>query len=111
MPPHYLHLALAIAAEVAATSALAASAQFTRLLPSIIVVVGYAGAFWFMSLALKVLPVGIVYAVWSGLGIVAIALIGHFAFGQRLDGPAILGIVLIVAGVSVIKLMSASAGH
>lgn len=109
MPPHYLYLALAIAAEVTATSALAASAQFTRLVPSVIVVAGYAAAFWFMSLTLKALPVGIVYAIWSGLGIVAIALIGRFVLGQRLDPPALLGIALILAGVLVINLLSTSA--
>ena len=111
MPPHYLYLALAILAEVTATSALAASAQFTRLLPSLVVVVGYGVAFWLLSLTLKTMPVGIVYAIWSGMGIVAIAVIGRRAFGQRLDAPAILGIALIVAGVLVINLLSGSTRH
>ena len=111
MPPHYLYLALAILAEVTATSALAASAQFTRLLPSLVVVVGYGVAFWLLSLTLKTMPVGIVYAIWSGMGIVAIAVIGRLAFGQRLDAPAILGIALIVAGVLVINLLSGSTRH
>ena len=93
MPIHYLHLALAIAAEVAATSALAASAQFTRLGPSIIVVAGYGAAFYFLSLTLEILPVGIVYAIWSGLGVVFVALIGFLwsvKSGQfdDLDGAA-----------------------
>ena len=111
MSPQYLYLALAILAEVTATSALAASAQFTRLLPSLVVVVGYGVAFWLLSLTLKTMPVGIVYAIWSGMGIVAIAVIGRLAFGQRLDAPAILGIALIVAGVLVINLLSGSTRH
>ena len=111
MPPHYLYLALAILAEVTETSALADSAQFTRLLPSIVVVLGYGAAFWLLSLTLKAMPVGIVYALWSGMGIVAIALIGRVVFGQRLDAPAILGIALIVAGVLVINLLSGSTRH
>ncbi|MCA8879044.1 MAG: QacE family quaternary ammonium compound efflux SMR transporter [Rhodobacteraceae bacterium] len=111
MPIHYLHLALAIAAEVAATSALAASAQFTRLGPSLIVVAGYGAAFYFLSLTLEILPVGIVYAIWSGLGVVFVALIGFLVFGQRLDLPAIVGMALIIAGVLVINLMSGTARH
>ena len=97
-----------VEAAAIADSALAASAQFTRLLPSVVVVAGYAAAFWFLSLTLKALPVGIVYAIWSGLGIVAIALIGRFVLGQKLDGPAVLGIALILAGVLVINLLSDS---
>lgn len=111
MPVHYIYLFLAVAAETIGTSALQASQQFTRLGPSVLVVLGYAAAFYFMSLTLRVMPVGIVYAIWSGLGIVLIALIGYAVFGQRLDGPAILGMALILGGILVIHLFSGSAPH
>ena len=88
-----------------------ASAQFTRLWPSVLVVLAYGLSFFFMSLALKVMPVGIVYAIWSGLGIVLIAAIGYVLFGQRLDLPALLGLGLIIAGILVIHLFSDSATH
>jgi len=111
MPAHYLFLILAVAAETIGTSALQASQQFTRLVPSVLVVVGYGAAFYFMALTLKVMPVGIVYAIWSGLGIVFIALIGLVVFGQRLDLPAVLGLGLIIAGILVIQLFSGSSTH
>ncbi|MCT8160534.1 DMT family transporter [Pseudoruegeria sp. SHC-113] len=111
MPQHYLFLIAAILAETVGTTALQASQQFTRLVPSVIVVVAYALAFYLLSLTLKVMPVGIVYAIWSGLGIVFIALIGFLAFGQRLDLPAIIGISLVLAGILVIHLFSKTAGH
>ena len=111
MPPHYLYLALAILAEVTATSALAASAQFTRLLPSLVVVVGYGVAFWLLSLTLKTMPVGIVYAIWSGMGVVFITAISWVWYKQALDLAAILGLALIVAGVLVINLFSSSVSH
>ena len=111
MPPHYLYLALAILAEVTATSALAASAQFTRLLPSLVVVVGYGVAFWLLSLTLKTMPVGIVYAIWSGMGIVLISAVAWIGYRQSLDTPALVGLGLIIAGVLVVNLFSKSVGH
>jgi small multidrug resistance pump len=101
-------LLIAIIAEVAATSALKAADGFTKLWPSVIVVVGYATAFYFLSLTVRVIPVGIVYAIWSGVGIALIALVGWLILGQKLDVPAIAGIGLIAAGVMVISLFSAS---
>ncbi len=106
----YLYLIIAVAAETIGTSALQASQQFTRLVPSLLVVAGYATAFWFLSLVLRSLPVGVAYAIWSGLGILFIALIGWIVFGQRLDAWAILGMALILSGILVIQLFSA-AGH
>lgn len=111
MPNTYLILALAILAETLGTSALQASQQFTRFWPSVIVVTAYAISFYLLSMTLRVLPVGLVYALWSGLGIVLIALIGFAVFGQRLDLPAILGMGLIIAGILVIHLFSQSAAH
>lgn len=108
---HYIHLFIAIVCETIGTSALQASQQFTRLTPSIIAVVGYGGAFYFMALALRVMPVGIVYAIWSGLGIVLIAGIGYLAFGQKLDWPAVAGLGLIILGILVIHLFSATTQH
>jgi len=105
MPP-WLALALAIGAEVVATSALKSAAGFTRLGPSLLVVLGYAVSFWCLSLALKTIPVGVAYAIWSGVGIVLIALIAWAMFGQTLDAAAVLGIGLILAGVLVIQLFS-----
>ena len=108
---HYLILLLAVAAETIGTTALQASQQFTRLWPSVIVVIAYALAFYLLSLTLKIMPVGIMYAIWSGLGIVFIAIIGFAIFGQKLDAPAILGISLIIAGILVINLFSATTLH
>ncbi|MFY0624260.1 MAG: EamA family transporter [Pelagimonas sp.] len=107
----YVLLALAILAETIGTTALQASQQFTKPLPSLIVVIGYAAAFYLLSIALKTFPVGIAYALWSGLGIVFIAAIGFVAFGQKLDWPAIFGIVLILSGILVINLFSNTATH
>ena len=107
----YLILFLAIAAETIGTTALQASQQFTRLWPSVLVVIAYVVSFWLLSLTLKTMPVGIVYAIWSGLGIVLIALIGLTVFGQRLDLPAILGMGLILTGILVIHLFSNTAPH
>ena len=108
---HWLLLATAIVAEVIATSALKASDGFSRPWPSVVVVVGYAIAFWCLGLTLRSLPVGVVYAVWSSVGIALITLIGWFWFGQRLDAAALAGIGLILAGVLVIQLFSkATAG-
>ena len=105
----YLYLAIAIVAEVIGTSALKAAEGFTRPLPSLVVVVGYAAAFYFLSLALKVIPVGIAYAIWSGAGVALITLIGWVVFRQRLDAAALAGVALIVAGVVVIQFFSDAA--
>ena len=101
-----LYLALAIVAEVIATSALKASDGLTRLGPSLVVVVGYVLAFYFLALVLRSIPVGVAYAVWAGLGIVLIALVGWLLYDQVPDWPAVLGMALIVAGVLVINLFS-----
>jgi len=108
---HWLVLAAAIVAEVIATSALKASNEFTRFWPSVVVVLGYGVAFWCLAITLRTLPVGVVYAIWSGAGIALIGLIGWLAFGQKLDGPAIAGMGLIVAGVAVINIFSKSVAH
>jgi len=107
----WLLLSAAIVAEVAGTSFLKASEGFTRLGPSVIVVVGYAAAFYFLSLTLKVIPVGVAYAIWSGVGVALIAVIGWFFFGQRLDAPAILGMGMIIGGVVVLNVFSSSVAH
>lgn len=108
---NWLFLAVAIAFEVVATSALKAAEGFTRLWPSLIVVIGYVGAFYFLALTLRTIPVGVAYAVWSGVGVVLIGLIGWLVFGQTLDRAALLGMALIVSGVAVIHLFSNSASH
>lgn len=107
----WLTLGLAILAEVIATSALKASDGFTHLLPSVIVVLGYAIAFYCLSMTLRQIPLGIAYAVWSGAGTALIALIGVVVYRQKLDPAAILGIALIVAGVLVLNLFSKSGAH
>ncbi len=108
---HYVYLALAIVTETVGTSAIQASQQFTRLVPSLIVLIGYAASFYFMALTLKVMPIGIVYAIWSGVGIVLIAAIGYVVYDQRLDMPAVAGITLIIIGIVVIQLFSATKTH
>lgn len=110
MTPH-LYLAAAILLEVLATTALKASQGFTKILPSIIVVFGYAGAFFFLSLVLKTVPVGVAYAIWAGVGIALITLLAALLFGQKLDLPAIAGICLIILGVVVINVFSKTSGH
>ncbi len=102
----HLYLFIAIVGEVAATSALKAAEGFTRMVPSIVVIVGYGIAFYFLSLVLKTIPVGIAYAVWSGLGIVIITVIGAILFKQIPDLPAIVGMSFIIAGVAIIYLFS-----
>ena len=109
--PVYLILALAVLAETIGTTALQASQQFSRLVPSIIVVVAYALSFYLLSMTLKVMPVGVVYALWSGLGIILIAGIGFTVFGQRLDAAAILGLVMIIGGIAIIHLFSNTTPH
>ena len=111
MPLHYLYLVIAVAAETIGTTALQASSQFTKFWPSVLVVVAYAVAFYFLGVVLKYIPVGIAYAIWSGLGIVLISVIGFAVFGQRLDGPALLGLGMIISGIVVIQLFSNSATH
>lgn len=111
MPMHYIYLIFAIIAETIGTTALQASQQFSRLWPSVLVVIAYGISFYLLALALKFMPVGIVYAIWSGLGIVMIAIIGFVVFGQRLDLPAVLGLSLIIVGILVIHLFSNSATH
>jgi len=105
------YLAIAIVGEVIATSFLRASAGFTQLVPSIVVVVGYCVTFYFFSLALQTIPVGIGYAIWSGVGIILVSIIAFFAYGQTLDLPALIGIGLILTGVLVINLFSQSSAH
>ena len=107
----YAALGLAIVAEVIATSALKASEGFTRPGPSAIVVLGYGLAFYCLSLTLKTVPVGVAYAVWSGLGIVLITVAGYVLYRQRIDAAALIGMALIVAGVAVIQLFSKTTAH
>lgn len=108
---HWLYLAVAITAEVIATSALKASEGFTRTIPSVVVAIGYGVAFYFLSLTLKTLPVGVAYAVWSGLGVVLVSLVGFIFLGQSLDFAGCVGIGLIVAGVAVLNLFSTVTPH
>ncbi|MDX9833861.1 MAG: SMR family transporter [Desulfobulbus sp.] len=107
----YLYLAIAIIAEVTATTALKASEEFTRITPSVVVILGYGVAFYFMTLVLRDIPIGITYAIWSGLGIVLVTIIGFFFYKQTLDIPAIIGISLIVSGVIVINVFSNITSH
>ena len=107
----YFYLAVAIVAEVAATSALKASEEFTKPGPTLIVVVGYAVAFYLLTLVLRTIPVGIAYAVWAGLGIALVALMGVVLYRQVPDVPALIGIGLIISGVVVINVFSQTSGH
>lgn len=107
----WIILCVAILSEVIATSALKASDGFTKFAPSVLVIVGYAVAFYFLSLTLKVMSVGIAYAIWAGLGIVLTAIIGWLIFDQKLDTAALVGMGLIVLGVIVINLFSNASGH
>ena len=107
----YLYLAIAIVSEVIGTAALKASEEFTQLIPSLIVIVGYASAFYFLTLTLRTIPVGIAYAVWAGCGIVLICLVSWILYKQVLDAPAIIGIGLIAAGVVLINGFSNSIQH
>lgn len=107
----YSYLAIAIIAEVIATSALKASEEFTKVVPSIIVIIGYGAAFYFLTHVLKTIPVGVTYAIWSGLGIVLVTIAGIILYKQIPDLPAVLGMGLIVAGVVVINVFSKTVGH
>ncbi|MBB5721949.1 small multidrug resistance pump [Loktanella ponticola] len=111
MPSHLVALFVAVLAETIGTTALQASQQFTRFWPSVICALSYALAFYLLSLALKTMPVGIMYAIWSGLGIVLIAAIGYIVFNQKLDLPAVIGIGMILAGILIINLFSTSGTH
>ncbi len=107
----YAILALAILAEVIATTALSRSESFTRLWPTVVTVVGYVIAFWLLSYPLKVMPTGIVYAIWSGMGIVLISAVAWIWYRQTLDAAALIGLALIIAGVLVVNLFSKSLTH
>lgn len=108
---HWLYLGIAIVSEVIATSSLKAAEGFTRPLPSIIVVVGYGISFYLLSLTLRTIPIGITYAIWSGVGIALISLVGWIVYQQKLDTASLIGIGLIVSGVLVIHLFSKSSAH
>ena len=108
---HWIYLAIAIVADVIGTAALKASDGFTKLYPSLVVAVSYGISFYCLSLTLRTVPVGIAYAIWSGVGVVLVSLIGWLVFNQKLDLPALLGITLIAAGVAVLNLFSKSALH
>ncbi len=106
-----IFLAIAIVMEVIATTALKSSDSFTRLLPSVISIMGYCIAFWCLTIPMRSIPTGIIYAIWSGAGIVLIGLVGWLVHGQKLDMPAILGMGCIIAGVVIINLFSKSVAH
>jgi len=108
---HYLHLAIAILGEVVATSSLKATEDFTRLWPSLLALAGYAAAFYFLTLSLKVIPVGIAYAIWAGMGVVLVTLAAAILHSQVPDLAAVLGTALIVSGVVVIQLFSKTLVH
>ncbi len=107
----YWYLAIAIVAEVIATNALKSSEGFTKLAPSIVVVLGYGVAIYFLSLVLRSIPVGVAYAIWAGMGIVLVAIVAAVIFKQVPDMPAIIGMVLIVSGVIVINVFSKTVSH
>lgn len=111
MQMKYVLLLIAIIAEVIATSALKASEGFSRLWPSVTVVTGYAIAFYCLSLTLKQIPLGIAYAIWSGLGIVLVSVIGVVMFRQKLDTAAIIGLLFIIVGVIIVNLFSKTSAH
>lgn len=108
---NWLYLAIAILAEVVVSSSLLASHGFTRLIPSLVTVIGYIISFYMLSLALRQIPLGIAYAIWSGVGIVLLAVIGYFLYKQTLDFAAILGLGFIITGVVIINLFSQTVGH
>ncbi len=107
----YATLFTAIALEVVGTTFLQRSEQFTRLMPTLLMGLCYAGSFYFLSLALRAMPLGIAYAIWSGLGIVLVSLIGLFLFGHRLDLAAVIGLTMIVGGVIIVNMFSTSVTH
>ncbi|MDX8397313.1 MAG: multidrug efflux SMR transporter [Mariprofundaceae bacterium] len=107
----YIYLSIAIIAEVIATSSLKASGEFTRLWPSLLVITGYAVSFYFMTLTLRTIPVGITYAIWSGMGIVLVAIVAALWYKQIPDVAALLGMGLIIAGVVIIQMFSKTVQH
>ena len=107
----YFYLALAIAAEVAGTSLLKSTEEFTKLVPTTFLVIFYLISFWLMTLALRELPLGVVYAVWSGLGIVLVAVVGAFVYKEIPDLASLIGMALIISGVVVMHLFSTSIKH
>ena len=107
----WIFLSIAIVAEVIATSALKASEGFSKPLPTLLMVVGYAIAFYLLALTLRTIPVGVAYAIWSGAGIVLITAVAWFMYGQKLDLPALLGMGLIIAGVVVLNVFSKAVAH
>lgn len=111
MSKYHLYLIAAIACEVAATTALARSDGFTRLWPSLLAVAGYALAFWLLSFPLRTMPTGIVYAIWSGMGIVLITGVSWVWYRQTLDAPALIGISLILLGVVIVNVFSSAVSH
>nr|WP_174823036.1 multidrug efflux SMR transporter [Pararhodospirillum oryzae] len=104
----WVYLAIAIVTETIATSAMKAAEGFTRAIPSLVVVMGYGISFYFFSQTLKTLPVGMAYAIWSGVGLVLVTLAGWILYGQKLDAPALIGIALIGAGVVVMNVFSST---
>lgn len=110
MPP-ILALSIAIVCEVIATSYIPKTEQFTKMMPSTVVLIGYGIAFFLLSVTVKTMPVGVVYAIWSGAGIVLVATVGYFVYGQRLDLPALVGIGFILTGVMIVNLLSKTVGH
>jgi small multidrug resistance pump len=108
---YWLFLAIAIISEITATSSLKASAGFTRVIPSIVVVIGYALSFYFLSLTLKTIPIGVAYAIWAGLGIVLLAIVGWVFYDQQLDTAALVGMSFILAGVVIMNLFSKTVSH
>lgn len=107
----YVYLAIAICAEVIATVSMKAVKGISTPLPLVLVIVGYAIAFWMLTLVVRSVPVGVAYAAWAGMGIVMVSVAALFIYGQKLDVPAMLGMALIVLGVVVIQLFSKTAGH
>ncbi|MEH6305353.1 multidrug efflux SMR transporter [Olivibacter sp. CPCC 100613] len=107
----YLFLLLAIVLETVATASLKASEQFTKPFPTIITILGYIAAFYFLSATLKSIPIGIAYAIWSGIGIVLISVVGALLYKQTPDWPMVVGIVLIIVGVVIINLFSKTSVH
>jgi small multidrug resistance pump len=107
----YVYLAIAILSEVIGTTALKASEGFTRPIPSLIVVAGYASAFYFISLCLKTISIGVAYAIWSGVGIILIALLGWLVYGQAIDRAGAIGMGLIILGVVILNMFSKAATH
>ncbi|WP_459669849.1 DMT family transporter [Vibrio owensii] len=110
MPP-LVALSIAIVCEVIVTSSIPKTEQFTKLMPSTVVIIGYGIAFFLLSVTVKSMPVGIVYAIWSGAGIVLVAAVGYFLYGQKLDLAALVGIGFILTGVMIVNLLSKTVGH